>query len=372
MCFKKKNKSPRPANRRHHILDHPVLSVFLLDLLYIVLSGVVQVALAPSSGSMEEMTDFSSAVQASLNENPLLYLAQILAAVLMLLLFKFWFRKDKNHFTFKVEQGKIREGFLLGLPLLTTAVLNLVGGELVNSPKMIAFALLMGFTPGLCEEVTNRILPVANFMRLWRDPKKIPAVITITGAVFGLIHLTNLLVGADPVLTILQVLFAFGAGALFAAVYLRTGSMLGIVFYHTVIDFTAFLNASLYQTGGVMTAAAETVTWEIVLFELGRGLLFAAFAYFYVRPKKRAEILRVWDAKWNRTAADDEPELSEDEPILAGASSAEPAGACTKPVKTAESVIDAASAEPENGAACVETAGPVAAPASAETKNPEQ
>lgn len=147
MCFKKKNKGPRPANRRHRVLDHPILSVFLFDLLYIVLSGVTQVALVPSSGSTEGVTDFSSAVQASLSEDPLLYLAQILAAVLMLLLFKFWFRKDKNHFTFRTEKSKIREGFLLGLPLLTTAVLNLIGGELVSTPKMIAFALLMGFTP---------------------------------------------------------------------------------------------------------------------------------------------------------------------------------------------------------------------------------
>ena len=154
--------------------------------------------------------------------------------------------------------------------------------------------------------VTNRILPVANLMRDWKDPKKIPVVITVTGAVFGLLHLSNLLVGAGLQLTIMQVVFAFGAGALFAAVYLRTGSMLGIILYHTIIDFTAFLNASLYETGGVMTQTGE-IPVESILFELGRGVLFAALAYYYVRPAKRAEIRRVWDAKWNRTPEDDMP-----------------------------------------------------------------
>ena len=315
MCFRKKNKEPRPANRRHRILDHPILSVFMFDLLNIFLTAIVQIIIDPSTRQSSGNMDLAAAAQQAPDANPMIYVAQIIAGILMLLLFRFWFRKDRNHFTYKVEKGKIREGLLLGLPLLTTAVLNLLGGELVNTPRMILLALLMGFTPGFVEEVTNRILPVANLMRVWKDPKKIPAVITVTGAVFGLIHLTNLLVGASPLLTILQVVFAFGAGALFAAVYLRTGSMLGIILYHTVIDFTAFLNASLYETGGVLTQTTEIPVESIVL-ELGRGVLFAAFAYFYVRPSKRAEIRRVWDAKWNIKPEDELPEPAEEAEIV--------------------------------------------------------
>lgn len=315
MFGKKKNKGPRPANRRHRILDHPILSVFMFDLLNIFLTAIVQIIIDPSTRGSADM-DLAAAVQQAPDANPMIYVAQIITGVLMLLLFRFWFRKDRNHFTYKVEKGKIREGFLLGLPLLTTAVLNLLGGELVNTPRMILLALLMGFTPGFVEEVTNRILPVANLMRVWKDPKKIPAVITVTGAVFGLIHLTNLLVGASPLLTVLQVVFAFGAGALFAAVYLRTGSMLGIILYHTVIDFTAFLNASLYETGGVLTQTTE-IPVESVILELGRGVLFAAFAYFYVRPSKRAEIRRIWDAKWNIKPEDELPEPAEEDPAPA-------------------------------------------------------
>ena len=317
MFGKKKNKGPRPANRRHRILDHPILSVFMFDLLNIFLTAIVQIIIDPSTRGSADM-DLAAAVQQAPDANPMLYVAQIITGILMLLLFKFWFRKDRNHFTYKVEKGKIREGLLLGLPLLTTAALNLLGGELVNTPGMILLALLMGFTPGFVEEVTNRILPVANLMRVWKDPKKIPAVITVTGAVFGLIHLTNLLVGASPLLTVLQVVFAFGAGALFAAVYLRTGSMLGIIVYHTVIDFTAFLNASLYETGGVLTQTTE-IPVESIILELGRGVVFAAFAYFYVRPSKRAEIRRVWDAKWNIKPEDDMPETPAETPTVSSA-----------------------------------------------------
>ena len=317
MFGKKKNKGPRPANRRHRILDHPILSVFMFDLLNIFLTAIVQIIIDPSTRGSADM-DLAAAAQQAPDANPMLYVAQIITGILMLLLFKFWFRKDRNHFTYKVEKGKIREGLLLGLPLLTTAALNLLGGELVNTPGMILLALLMGFTPGFVEEVTNRILPVANLMRVWKDPKKIPAVITVTGAVFGLIHLTNLLVGASPLLTVLQVVFAFGAGALFAAVYLRTGSMLGIIVYHTVIDFTAFLNASLYETGGVLTQTTE-IPVESIILELGRGVVFAAFAYFYVRPSKRAEIRRVWDAKWNIKPEDDMPETPAETPKVSSA-----------------------------------------------------
>ena len=98
--------------------------------------------------------------------------------------------------------------------------------------------------------------------------------------------------------------------------------MLGIILYHTVIDFTAFLNASLYETGGVLTQTTE-IPVESIILELGRGVLFATFAYFYVRPSKRAEIRRVWDAKWNIKPEDDVPETPAEVPAEASAESSD-------------------------------------------------
>ena len=70
----------------------------------------------------------------------------------------------------------------------------------------------------------------------------------VPAAVFGILHLFNLIAGAGLWATISQVLYAFGIGFLFCGAYMRSGSLLSVIIIHTLVDACSFIGDAL-QTG---------------------------------------------------------------------------------------------------------------------------
>jgi membrane protease YdiL (CAAX protease family) len=168
---------------------------------------------------------------------------------------------------------------LATIPLLSTALANL--NEVTGS--RLVFFFIFAATIGLFEETFFRTA-IMNILRLkWPEGHRSALIIVgISGAAFGLVHLTNLMehpmTQAFVTITIFQVLQCMGSGFLEGAIYWRSGNMLSPILLHAVYDGLMFcytgsqpgLGGDLPSTLGILAADA-------------------ALALIYLRPSKTAQ-----------------------------------------------------------------------------------
>ena len=89
----------------------------------------------------------------------------------------------------------------------------------------------------------------------------------ISSLFFGIAHLFNLAGGANLAATLLQVVYAFAIGLMFAALAVRTQTILPLIVIHGLIDFFGFLALnSTVVTMGVSTFTFVTTAGEIVAY----------------------------------------------------------------------------------------------------------
>ncbi len=225
-------------------------------------------------------------------------ISEITAAGIVLILHQIWFGKELHHFFSARNFGR---GLLIGSGVLAVPVIfvalkvyyTFTGNFEMGNP---VFAFFYAFAPGLGEEVIFRIIPISLAMRS-RNKNVVTVVLIVTSLIFGLAHSANVFAGADPVQTLMQVIYATGLGLTYAAIYLRTGNMWVSVFMHTFTDFNAYFGVSSQMSGGVLADKATMMT------VIGLGALSAIFftnALVAFRKSKREEIPAVWDRIWGR------------------------------------------------------------------------
>ena len=282
---------PKPKKTRKHIIyDHPVLgmivSVLFVGLISILCSVFYIIATVLSTNSAELAAERLGSTQYAL--------VIIAASLLVLLIHQWWFRGELHDF---FSCHKLGSSLLLGwsailIPLVLLA-LNLISGEMVFGS--FTNALILGLQPGIYEEVSFRVLPISIAMRSKEREKLIPVTIILTSVLFGLVHSFNVLAGADPVNTVIQVVYATMIGFLFGAIYMRTGNLWITMILHSLTDIIAFWDADLQNTGGVLTtsqSAAENIFLIII------PIVYFCNALYIFRKEKRAEIPDVWEQKW--------------------------------------------------------------------------
>ena len=165
---------------------------------------------------------------------------------------------------------------LFGLPALAVAINNApiiglaTGNAYISDPVggvliILAYCLAIG----TFEEFAFRGL---FFMMILEDRRKSTKQIfwttAISSAVFGLVHLVNLAVGAGPGATLLQVGYSFLIGGMCAIVLLKTGSIWYCVLLHTV-----------YDIGGTILYVGGGVRWDVVTVTI-TAVLGVAVAVF--------------------------------------------------------------------------------------------
>ena len=176
---------------------------------------------------------------------------------------------------------------LFGLPALAVAVNNApiiglaTGNAYITDPVggvliMLAYCLAIG----TFEEFAFRGL---FFMMILEDRRKSTKQIfwttAISSAVFGLVHLVNLAVGAGPGATLLQVGYSFLIGGMCAIVLLKTGSIWYCVLLHTV-----------YDIGGTILYVGGGVRWDAVTVNINAVLgvavsVFMTVALMRIKPE---------------------------------------------------------------------------------------
>jgi len=221
----------------------------------------------------------------------------VIAALVMLLINKLYCLPHyRGMLTFKnlgkgLGMGVVFFGICIALNLISSAKSGLIG-----TGNEFLRALVLALTAGVGEEVMFRGPVIANFMRVTDDEKKIPLIFWISSIAFGLIHLGNLSSGANVPMTVVQVITAVSAGMMFAAIFLRTGNLLPCIIFHTLVDLACFMDKSLLEDSGVITASITLIDW----IYLAVSIPMAIWALKLVAKKHRGEILAVWAERWKK------------------------------------------------------------------------
>ena len=120
------------------------------------------------------------------------------------------------------------------LPVLIMLTVNFWYGVKLNygATETVLYILSM-LCVGLLEEVIFRGL-LFNAMR----EENLKAAIIVSGVTFGFGHIVNLVngSGAEPIFTLLQVVYATAAGFMFVMMYLKSDSLLVCIFAHGLFN----------------------------------------------------------------------------------------------------------------------------------------
>lgn len=145
------------------------------------------------------------------------------------------------------------------LPILLNMVLAGVGYPGIG--RILLFFVL-ALTVGFVEEAFFRGMMLHALLRCgpWQAA-------IISSIFFGIAHLLNLAAGANLAATLLQIVYALAIGLMYAALALRTRTILPLIILHGLTDFFGFLALnSTVVTTGVSTLALLFTTGEIVIY----------------------------------------------------------------------------------------------------------
>ncbi len=138
----------------------------------------------------------------------------------------------------------------LAWPILILSVLNgwsvFGGAEKVDtsSPGLLILFVLVYISTGLFEEFLGRGLIMTIMLHKWGKTKKgIYSAVLLSGLLFGLFHLINLIMGRSTFIFVAaQVGYALFFGVFFAALMLRCNSIWIPVAAHAVFDICGNFN----------------------------------------------------------------------------------------------------------------------------------
>lgn len=229
------------------------------------------------------------------------YLATAIGGFLTLLVFRSIYKKQGFKGTLGFSKTNLKDVYLGAFIVCVVDIACLIfSGTLLDGglkslvlPSFCTFALALA--AGVAEETLFRAVPAAMIMKNKADGKRIILAIATTSIFFGLFHFCNMSEGATFSTTLVQVIACIGTGILYAAIYLRSGSIAIPMFLHFFHDLINFMLPA--QATGIMTqtafSAMELVP-EVAIFavELAVGI-------YLLRKVNFEGIKNTWKIKWS-------------------------------------------------------------------------
>jgi membrane protease YdiL (CAAX protease family) len=155
-------------------------------------------------------------------------------------------------------------------------------------------ALSMGFSAGFYEETIVRGVTIPIGMRYLKGKNKILLIAIGTSLIFGLSHLGNVSQGATMSMAIIQTIASGFNGLFFAAVVLRTGSILTSVVMHGFYDWLCFVTDPTLENG-IMTNPEITGG---LMIQLAIAVALGIAGLYLIRPAVSDKIENIWEKKW--------------------------------------------------------------------------
>ena len=224
------------------------------------------------------------------------HIVDIILSILVLLFFKFSFRDE-----YEGSLGISNWDNKLWIAIAAIVIVDLVSVTVFGEFSLSNFTLKglgLAISAGLNEETFYRVIPVALMLRNKNSKENIVKIAIISSAVFGLIHLPNMFMGAEVSTTILQVFTSAVSGLFYGSMFMYTGSLIPPVLLHALHDLMCFMDPTAGSTDG--TAAVEMTTGVIVL-EVITIIIKIVIAVCILRPELREKIEEIWNKKWKKS-----------------------------------------------------------------------
>ena len=188
-------------------------------------------------------------------------------------------------------KGLIVGGYFLFVGVYSAIVYTVIyEGERTLRPwYLIAVFVICMIFVGITEEFLCRGVLAELLLRHYGATKEgVWKAVIISGVLFGLAHLSNLL-GAEPVGVLVQCVIAGMMGMAFAAIYFRTGCIWVTVALHAFVDVCALITGGLY-TGEI----AETISGYQPIQLIG-VVPYVILLLVLLRKKKMVQIIERFD-----------------------------------------------------------------------------
>ncbi len=151
------------------------------------------------------------------------------------------------------------------------------------------------FLVGLGEELLVRgVMAETLLEHFGLERRGILAACGLSGLVFGLMHLVNLI--QDPASSVVpQVVAAAFAGILLAAIYFRSGNIWANVVLHMLFDMGGALSA-LFKSAAAAGPDIDPVATQALSFVMPMvlGIILGCVALFVLRKKKLPQVQEAW------------------------------------------------------------------------------
>ena len=221
---------------------------------------------------------------------------QVIVQLVMLIVFLLAFGLKKS---LRFSLKSCGEGVVVGGALVAWTVFNTVyymikgikeyGTPLMETKDIIIFVIAITLSAGFVEEFLTRGV-IFNFIRsaIGNSKAGIIASMMIPSVAFGLMHLSHLREGGDPVPVITQVIYAIGIGFFFNALYVRCGNIWFCSLLHAAFDLSVMIYFCIFRNKGFAGGmVAEWLGYDaLILKGIAITVAFFAIGLFLIRDSK--------------------------------------------------------------------------------------
>lgn len=221
----------------------------------------------------------------------LLEVAFLIWPTALVLLFGFGYIYRKKGFWSAMGAGMFKMA-----PFFLTVIFKLIQTLLDpatpwKSGAEILLGVLMLIAVGYREEVFYRGVITNAIARKYADSARgIWITVLSSSALFGAMHMGNVLHGASFQSALIQSFSAIGTGAFFCAVYLRSGSIWGVAWLHTLVNAAGAFEALFTNSGGDLADVVNSLSGYGLVETIITVFDFIIVA-FLLRKSKRQRIL---------------------------------------------------------------------------------
>jgi len=179
----------------------------------------------------------------------------------------------KNKYIFTQKKKGLIKSLLIAWPVIFYTLIMLVQSAIninfkVDNPMEILSLAIFCFLIGLFEELLCRGWLQNEFIeRFGNNRKGVLYSIFVSGLIFGIMHISNALVGQNLFETLIQVIAATITGISFGAIYYKTKNIWSLIILHAFWDFAIFLGEVNVGTSCItLTGSVEKITPILGIF----------------------------------------------------------------------------------------------------------
>ena len=194
------------------------------------------------------------------------------------------------------KNGNFLRALVCGLPFLAVQLIVLaifflgnIGNPEANWQPwyMIVYGMFYVVGVGVREECIYRATIQNIVAKKHANSVKGVWITAIIGAViFGIMHVSNIFSGVNPMSVVVQIISATFAGLLFSAIYLRSGSLWALILIHTLTDMASLSKSTFLDS--TLDQDLNSISWsfgELIVY-----LIYVGLAILLLRPSKCKQI----------------------------------------------------------------------------------